>query len=88
VGIALFLLGVPNAALWAFLAMALRFIPCLGLWVAAAFPIALAFAISDGWSLVIWTCARPEAGRRESHRYNTGSYNDLSIQLLLGLSAS
>jgi predicted PurR-regulated permease PerM len=55
VGIALFLLGVPNAALWAFLAIALRFIPYLGPWVAAAFPIALAFAISDGWSLVLWT---------------------------------
>ena len=55
VGVALFLLGVPNAALWAFLAIALRFIPYLGPWVAAAFPIALAFAISDGWSLVIWT---------------------------------
>ena len=55
VGVALFLLGVPNAALWAFLAIALRFIPYLGPWVAAAFPIALAFAISDGWSLVFWT---------------------------------
>ncbi len=41
----------------ALLATALRFIPYIGAWIAAAMPIALAFAISDGWSLVIWTVA-------------------------------
>ena len=50
-------LGVPNAALWGMLATALRFIPYIGAWIAAAMPIGLAFAISDGWSLVAWTVA-------------------------------
>ena len=57
VGIALYALGIPNAALWGLLATALRFIPYIGAWIAAAMPIALAFAISDGWSLVVWTVA-------------------------------
>ena len=57
VGVALYALGVPNAALWGMLATALRFIPYIGAWIAAAMPIGLAFAISDGWSLVAWTVA-------------------------------
>jgi hypothetical protein len=57
IGVALYAIGVPNAALWGLLAIALRFIPYIGAWIAAAMPIALAFAISDGWSLVIWTVA-------------------------------
>ncbi len=57
VGIALYALGIPNALLWGLLATALRFIPYIGAWIAAAMPIALAFAISDGWSLVLWTVA-------------------------------
>ena len=54
-GIALHLIGMPNAALWGLLAIALRFIPYAGAWVAAALPALLAFAISDDWSLVAWT---------------------------------
>lgn len=57
VGIALHLLGIPNAALWGLLATVLRFVPYVGPWIAAAFPIALAFAIGEGWSLVLWTVA-------------------------------
>ena len=57
VGIGLYAIGIPNAALWGVLATALRFIPYLGAWIAAALPIALAFAISDDWSLVVWTVA-------------------------------
>jgi len=33
----------------------LRFVPYVGVWLAAAMPIALSFAISDGWSPVLWT---------------------------------
>ena len=55
VGIALYALGIPNAALWGLLATALRFIPYIGAWIAAAMPIGLAFAISDSWTLVFWT---------------------------------
>ena len=35
--------------------MVLRFIPYVGVWVAAAMPALLAFAISDGWTPVAWT---------------------------------
>jgi predicted PurR-regulated permease PerM len=55
VGIALWALGIPNAVLWGLLAIALRFIPYIGAWIAAAMPIAIAFAISDSWTLVLWT---------------------------------
>ena len=57
VGIALYFLGIPNAALWGLLAVVLRFVPYVGPWIAAVFPIALAFAIGEGWSLVLWTVA-------------------------------
>ena len=53
VGIGLLLLGVPNALLWGLLAIVLRFIPYLGPWLAAGFPIALSFAISPGWELTL-----------------------------------
>jgi predicted PurR-regulated permease PerM len=54
-GVALYFIGVPNAALWGLLAIALRFIPYAGVWIAVAMPALLAFAISDGWSMVAWT---------------------------------
>ena len=53
--IALYFIGIPNAALWGLLAMLLRFIPYGGIWIAVSMPVLLAFAISDGWSLVAWT---------------------------------
>ena len=49
VGIGLYLIGVPSAILWGILAAALRFIPYIGPWIAAAMPIGLAMAISTGW---------------------------------------
>jgi len=54
-GIALYVIGLPNAALWGLLAIALRFIPYAGAWVAAALPAFVAFAISDDWSMMAWT---------------------------------
>src|SRR5687768_2332306 len=54
-GIALYFIGIPNAMLWGLLAILLRFIPYAGIWIAIAMPVTLAFAISDGWSLVAWT---------------------------------
>jgi predicted PurR-regulated permease PerM len=56
-GIALYFIGIPNALLWGLLATLLRFIPYGGIWIAIALPLLLAFAISDGWSLVVWTLA-------------------------------
>jgi predicted PurR-regulated permease PerM len=54
-GIALHFIGVPNALLWGLLATLLRFIPYIGVWIAVAMPAALAFAISEGWSMLGWT---------------------------------
>ncbi|MBX3378803.1 MAG: AI-2E family transporter [Phycisphaeraceae bacterium] len=49
VGVGLFLLGVPNAPLWGFLIAILRFVPYVGTWIGAAFPILISIAIFDGW---------------------------------------
>jgi predicted PurR-regulated permease PerM len=54
-GIALYFIGIPNALLWGLLATLLRFIPYAGVWIAVAMPAALAFAISNDWSMVGWT---------------------------------
>jgi predicted PurR-regulated permease PerM/GAF domain-containing protein len=57
VGAALYFIGVPNAVLWGLLAVVLRFIPYLGPFLAALFPIALAIAVDPGWSMVILVIA-------------------------------
>ncbi|HUG67375.1 MAG TPA: AI-2E family transporter, partial [Pirellulaceae bacterium] len=55
VGTGLYFIGVPNAILWGILAAALRFIPYIGPWIAAAMPIALSLAISTGWTMPLLT---------------------------------
>jgi predicted PurR-regulated permease PerM len=55
IGIGLAIIGIPNAALWGILATLLRFIPYLGIVIAACFPLALAIAVDPGWSLLAWT---------------------------------
>jgi predicted PurR-regulated permease PerM len=55
IGIGLTLIGVPNAALWAILVVLLRFVPYLGIVIAAAFPLALAIAVAPDWMLFVWT---------------------------------
>ncbi len=55
IGIGLAVIGIPNAALWGILAMLLRFIPYLGIVIAACFPLALAVAVDPGWMLLAWT---------------------------------
>jgi predicted PurR-regulated permease PerM/GAF domain-containing protein len=54
IGVALYLIGVPNALLWGLLAAVLRFIPYLGPFLAALFPIALAIAVDPGWTMLFW----------------------------------
>jgi predicted PurR-regulated permease PerM len=49
------LIGIPNAALWGIMTLVLRFIPYLGIIIAASFPLALAIAIAPGWGLLGWT---------------------------------
>ncbi len=55
VGIGLTVIGIPSPALWGILAVLLRFVPYIGIVIAACFPLALAIAIDPGWSLVAWT---------------------------------
>jgi predicted PurR-regulated permease PerM len=54
IGTGLWLIGVPNPALWGILAMLLRFVPYIGPVIAAAFPVALAVAVDPGWSMLAW----------------------------------
>ena len=57
VGIALAFIGVPNPVLFGILAMVLRFVPYIGAFIAAIFPIALAVAVDPGWSMALMTTA-------------------------------
>ncbi len=54
VGVGLYFIGVPNALLWGVLATLLRFIPYIGPWIAAAFPILLTLAIDPGWTKLMY----------------------------------
>lgn len=49
VGLSLFALGMPNAALWGLLAGALRFVPYVGAILGAVLPTVIAFAVLPGW---------------------------------------
>jgi predicted PurR-regulated permease PerM len=48
-------IGIPHAALWAIFVVLLRFVPYLGIVIAACFPLALAIAVDPGWTLLLWT---------------------------------
>jgi hypothetical protein len=55
IGIGLYLIGVPSAFVWGVLATILRFIPYVGPWIAAAFPIVLSFAVTKDWTTPLYT---------------------------------
>jgi predicted PurR-regulated permease PerM len=55
IGLGLTVIGIPNAALWGIMTLVLRFVPYLGIIIAASFPLALAIAVAPGWELLIWT---------------------------------
>lgn len=57
IGVGLWLIGVPSALLWGLLTLVLRFVPYIGPILSAIFPLFLAFAVSPGWSTVLWTAA-------------------------------
>jgi len=57
IGGGLALIGVPSPLLWGILAMLMRFVPYIGAFVSAAFPVLLAAAVEPGWSMVIMTLA-------------------------------
>lgn len=57
VAVGLYFIGVPNAILWGSLAIGLRFIPYVGPWIAASFPILLSLAASPDWMMPVLTIA-------------------------------
>jgi len=57
IGTGLWLIGIPSAILWGILAAVLRFVPYIGAFIAAAFPLALGVAVDPGWSMLLWTLA-------------------------------
>jgi predicted PurR-regulated permease PerM len=57
IGTGLAIIGVPSAPLWGLLAMILRFVPYIGALLAAVLPLALAAAVGQDWSMVLWTAS-------------------------------
>lgn len=55
IGLGLSVIGVPSAILWGILAGIMRFVPYIGAFVAAFFPLTLAIAVDPGWSMLVWT---------------------------------
>jgi hypothetical protein len=50
VALGMWLIGVPSAITWGVLSFALRFLPYIGPWLAAAMPVFISFATSESWS--------------------------------------
>jgi predicted PurR-regulated permease PerM len=57
IGLGLAILGLPHSILWGALAAILRFVPYVGVWIAALFATALALAVVPGWALAVSTLA-------------------------------
>jgi hypothetical protein len=57
VWIGLMIVGLPHAMLWGALAGVLRFVPYVGIWIAALFASLLAAAVVPGWELAAATIA-------------------------------
>ncbi|AGK56688.1 hypothetical protein HYPDE_25018 [Hyphomicrobium denitrificans 1NES1] len=57
VGCVLMIVGVPNAPLWGVVAFIMRFVPFIGVYVAAIPPVLLAAAVDPGWTKAICTLA-------------------------------
>jgi predicted PurR-regulated permease PerM len=56
-GLGLSLIGIPNPLLWAVATLVLRFLPYVGIWISAFFPLLLSIAISTSWKEPILTLA-------------------------------
>ena len=55
IGVALAAIGIPGAILWGVLTAVMRFVPYVGTLLSAVFPIIIAAAIGDGWTLALMT---------------------------------
>jgi predicted PurR-regulated permease PerM len=57
VAVALWAIGIPSPVLWGAMTAVLRFVPYVGAFVSAAFPMALAAMIDPGWWKLVETAA-------------------------------
>jgi predicted PurR-regulated permease PerM len=57
IGAGLYFIGVPNALLWGVLTAIVRFLPYIGPWIGAFFPLALSLAVSNSWTMPLLTIA-------------------------------
>ncbi|MEI9888813.1 MAG: AI-2E family transporter [Rhizomicrobium sp.] len=55
VGIGLWAAGVPNPALWGLIGAMFRFVPYIGVPIAAILPLALSLAVDPGWTMMFVT---------------------------------
>jgi predicted PurR-regulated permease PerM len=55
IGTGLWLIGIPNPVLWGLLATIMRFVPYIGVPLAAVPPIVLALSVDPGWLMLVWT---------------------------------
>lgn len=53
IGVGLWLIGVPYPGLWGLFAGIMRYVPYIGAWIAAAFPLLLALITFPGWTQFI-----------------------------------
>ena len=53
IGVALAVIGIPGAILWGVLTAVMRFVPYVGVFMSAVFPIIIAAAIGEGWTLAL-----------------------------------
>ena len=57
IAVGLYFIGLPSPILWGIVAFLLRFVPYIGPFIAAGFPVTLAAAIDPGWGLALETLA-------------------------------
>lgn len=55
IALGLALLGVPGALLFGVISALLRFVPYIGIWIAALLAVCLAAAIQPQWTMAVWT---------------------------------
>ena len=70
VGIGLYFIGVPYAALWGLTAGLLRYLPYVGPWIAALLPITVSLVTVPGWqqvALVVGLVRRARALEQQRH---------------------
>lgn len=57
IGTGLWLIGLPQPWLWGLVAGILRFVPYVGVPLAALTPLVLSLAVGSGWWMMLWTAA-------------------------------